>query len=77
MKYADKVIGLLAVYPERSFVMRQIVRYIDPQAECRERIAIKKAAQRVLAALAATNHVAITPAKTLGGSARYAWKSGT
>ena len=77
MKYADKVIGLLAVYPERAFVMRQIVRYIDPQAGCRERLAIKKAAQRVLATLATTGHVMITPAKSLGGSARYAWKSGT
>jgi hypothetical protein len=77
MKYADKVIGLLAVYPERAFVMRQIVRYIDPQAGCRERIAIKKAVQRVLVVLAATGHVTVAPAKTLGGSARYAWKTGT
>ena len=77
MKHANKVIDLLAAYPGRAFVMRQIVRYIDPSAGCQERTAIKKAVQRALVALAATGHVLITPAKTLGGSARYAWKSGT
>ena len=77
MKYADKVIDLLAAYPGRPFVMRQIIHYVNPRARCRERMAVKKAVQRVMLALAAADSVTVTPAKRLGAQARYSWKSGT
>ena len=77
MKYADKVIDLLAAYPGRPFVMRQIIHYVNPRAGCRERIAVKKAVQRVMLALSAADSVTVTPQKVLGGQARYTWKSGT
>ena len=77
MKYADKVIDLLAAYPGRPFVMRQIIHYVNPRAGCRERIAVKKAVQRVMLALSAADSVTVTPQKKLGGQAHYAWKSGT
>ncbi|HRD88233.1 MAG TPA: hypothetical protein PK752_08210 [Accumulibacter sp.] len=77
MKYAHEVIDLLAAYPGRRFVMRQIVLYVNPRAGCQERVAVKKAVQRVLVALAATGSVTITPQEMLGGQARYAWKTGT
>ncbi len=77
MKYADKVIDLLAAYPGRPFVMRQIIHYVNPRAGCRERIAVKKAVQRVMLALSSAGSVTVTPQKTLGGQARYTWKSGT
>ena len=77
MKYADKVIDLLAAYPGRPFVMRQIIHYVNPRAGCRERIAIKKAVQRVMLALSSAGSVTVTPQKRLGGQAHYAWKSGT
>ena len=77
MKYADKVIDLLAAYPGRPFVMRQIIHYVNPRAGCRERIAVKKAVQRVMLALSSAGSVTVTPQKRLGGQAHYAWKSGT
>ena len=77
MKYADKVIDLLAAYPGRPFVMRQIIHYVNPQAGCRERMAVKKSVQRVMQALSSAGNVTVTPQKRLGGQARYTWKSGT
>ena len=77
MKYAHEVIDLLAAYPGRRFVMRQIVLYVNPRAGCQERVAIKKAVQRVLVALAATGSVTVTPAERFGAPAHYAWKTGT
>ena len=77
MKYADKVIDLLAAYPGRPFVMRQIVHYVNPRAGCRERVAVKKSVQRVMLALSSAGSVTVTPQKRLGGQAHYAWKSGT
>ena len=77
MKYADKVIDLLAAYPGRPFVMRQIIHYVNPRAGCRERIAVKKAVQRVMLALSSAGSVTVTPQTRLGGQAHYAWKSGT
>lgn len=77
MKHAEKVIELMAAYPGRPFVMRQITRYINPQAGCRERVAIKKAAQRVLVALVATGTIEIQPAKQFGSTPHYVWKTGT
>lgn len=77
MKYADKVIDLLAAYPGRPFVMRQIIHYVNPRAGCRERIAVKKAVQRVMLALSSAGSVSVTPQKKLGGQAHYVWKSGT
>ena len=75
MKYADKVIDLLAAYPGRAFVMRQIVRYISPRAGCRERMAVKKAVQRVIVALVANGNVVVTESRMLGAPAYYAWRS--
>ncbi len=77
MKYADKVIGLLAPYPGRKFVMREIVRYINPQPGISERAAIKKAVQRVLVSLVVMDRIYRTPARVLGGTASYEWKTGT
>ena len=77
MKLASAVIDLLAAYPGRPFAMRQIIHYVNPRAGRQERIATKKAVQRVLQALAATGSVAVTPASALGGTAFYTWKSGT
>jgi hypothetical protein len=77
MKHADKVIDLLAAYPGRPFAMRHIIHYVSPRAGRQERIAIKKAVQRVMVALSATGSVAITPPAALGGKAFYTWKSGT
>lgn len=77
MKYAHEVIDLLAAYPGRRFVMRQIVLYVNPRAGRQERMAIKKAVQRVLLALAVTGSVAITPPERFGAPAHYAWKTGT
>ena len=77
MKYADKVIDLLAAYPGRPFVMRQIIHYVNPQAGCRERMAVKKSVQRVMLALSSAGSVSVTPQKKLGGQALYVWKSGT
>ena len=77
MKHASAVIDLLAAYPGRPFVMRQIIQYVNPRAGRQERIAIKKAVQRVLQALAATGSVSVKGAKVLGGTAFYTWESGT
>lgn len=77
MKYAHEVIELLAAYPGRPFVMRQIVLYASPRAGCQERVAVKKAVQRVLVALAAAGSVQITPPRVFGAQAHYAWKTGT
>ena len=77
MKHADKVIELMASYPGRPFVMRQITRYINPQAGCQERMAIKKSVQRVMVALVATGTVEIQPAKKFGSMSHYVWKTGT
>lgn len=77
MKHASAVIDLLAAYPGRPFVMRQIIHYINPRAGRQERIAIKKAVQRVLQALVATGSISVSGAKLLGGTAHYSWKSGT
>ncbi len=77
MKYADKVIDLMAPYPGRPFVMRQIVRYINPTAQAMERAAIKKAVQRVLVALSATGQISIKKAQALGGTSSYEWETGT
>lgn len=77
MKYADKVIDLLAAYPGRPFVMRQIIHYVSPRAGCQERMAVKKAVQRVMRALVMAGSVTVMPQKVLGGQARYTWKSGT
>ena len=76
MKYADKVIELMAAHPGRDFRMRQIIRYINPRAGCVERVAIKKAVQRVIVALVSTGNVMIGSAKTNGGAALYTWKPG-
>ena len=75
MKHADKVIELMAAYPGRPFVMRQIIHYINPRAERRERLAVQRAVHRVMLALAMTGVVSITPPKVFGGQARYAWKT--
>jgi hypothetical protein len=77
MKHADRVIDLLAAYPGRPFEMRQVTHYVNPRAGRQERIAIKKAVQRVMVALSATGSVMITPPAVLGGKAFYTWKTGT
>ena len=77
MKYADKVIDLLAAYPGRPFVMRQIIHYVNPRAGCRERMAVKKSVQRVMLALSSAGSVTVTSAKRPGAPAHYAWKGGT
>jgi hypothetical protein len=77
MKHADKVIDLLAAYPGRPFAMRHIIHYVNPRSGRQERIAIKKAVQRVMVALSVTGSVVITPPAVLGGKAFYTWKSGT
>lgn len=77
MKHASAVIDLLAAYPGRPFAMRQIIHYVNPRAGRQERIAIKKAVQRVLQALVATGSVSVSGATVLGGKAYYSWKSGT
>ncbi len=73
MKHADKVIDLLAAYPGRPFAMRHIIHYVSPRAGRQERIAIKKAVQRVILALQASGNITITPAHVFGGAAHYAW----
>ena len=77
MKYASEVIELMGAYPERKFVMRQIIRYINPQAGSMERVAIKKAVQRVMVALSAMGNVEVTKKRGIGGTAHYGWKTGT
>ncbi len=77
MKYADKVIDLLAAYPGRDFVMREIINYVSPRSRCRERMAVKKAVQRVMQALTTTGTLSVTPPKAFGAPARYTWKTGT
>ncbi len=77
MKHADKVIELMAAYPGRPFVMRHIIHYVNPQAGRLERMAVKKAVQRVMLALVMTGSIEVTPSKRLGSPAHYAWKCGT
>lgn len=74
MKYAGKVVELLGAHPGREFVMRQIVRYINPRAGSVERAAIKKAVQRVMVSLSSTGNIVVTASGKLGGTAKYAWK---
>jgi hypothetical protein len=75
MKYAGKVVELLAAHPGRKFVMREIVRYVNPKAGGTERVAIKKAVQRVMVSLAATGNVSVTAPEKLGGHGRYSWNA--
>jgi len=77
MKHADKVIDLLAAFPGRAFVMRQIVRHVMPRGGTRTRMAARKAVQRVLLILETNGCVTVTRSTVRGGSARYTWKSET
>ncbi|ANY17237.1 hypothetical protein [Bordetella pseudohinzii] len=51
MKYAKEVIDLLAAYPGRRFKMKQIINYVDPRADARQRAVLRTGVWRVLVAL--------------------------
>lgn len=51
MKYAKEVIDLMAAYPGRKFKMKQIINYVDPRADARQRAVLRTGVWRVLVAL--------------------------
>lgn len=51
MKYAKEVIDLMAAYPGRRFKMKQIINYVDPRADTRQRAVLRTGVWRVLVAL--------------------------
>lgn len=51
MKYAKEVIDLMAAYPGRRFKMKQIINYVDPRADARQRAVLRTGVWRVLVAL--------------------------
>jgi hypothetical protein len=77
MLYGKQVIELMAAYPGRPFVMREIIRYINPKAGALERAAVKIAVQRVMATLHATGNVAVVKPLKSGGTGTYTWQTET
>jgi len=75
MKFAREIIELMAPYPGRDFKMREIIRYVAPQALGRERAAVKKSVQRAIAALVDCGSVKRWPPHAVNGaSTLYQWR---
>lgn len=76
MKYASKVIELMASYPGRDFRMIEIVRYVCPAPESTEaRHAVRIAVSRVLLSLSDCGTILIRPPRVArGGYALYRWR---
>jgi hypothetical protein len=77
MLYGRQVIELLEPYPGRKFVMREIIRSINPRAGAMERQAIKIAVQRVIAALNTQGKIDVVKPMKNGGTGSYSWKTET
>lgn len=75
MLYGKQVIELMAAYPGRAWVMRQLINYINPSAGRVERLAMQRAVHRVMVCLQATGSVTITKPEKFGGQNRYSWKT--
>ena len=75
MKYADRIMSLMACAPGAEFRMAEIVRYIDPRTTDRaKKEAIRKQARVVLSVLADSGSVKIIPAQASGAQAIYIWQ---
>lgn len=76
MKYADKIIELLAHHPDRDFRMREIIRYINPHPLPKERNAMRVAVSRVLIELVDYGQIIMKSHKSgERGYAMYKWKN--
>lgn len=75
MKYASKVIELMAAHPGRDFRMLHIVRYVCPNPKSqRERSAIREAVRLALISLMDCGAVICRPSvHKRGGYAVYRW----
>jgi predicted DNA-binding protein YlxM (UPF0122 family) len=65
LKYATKVIELMAAFPKRDFRMAEIVRYVNPGPKNRK--SVYQAVKRVIDKLMEVGRVD-------GGNGRYHWK---
>lgn len=74
MKYSHEIINLIGAFPGRVFVMRQLVRHVNPRASRSQYIALQRGIHRVMVALAATGVAEITPPEKIGGQNKYSWK---
>lgn len=77
MRYALKVMELMAPFPGREFRMAGLVRYATAGRVMneRERRAARKAVHRVLKELVQNGSVLVSPAKVRGEGANYAWRT--
>ena len=76
MKYADKVIELMASYPGRDFRMVELIRYINPAPKTnKERTALHVTVWRAIKALESSGAVMVRQSKSNGGYATYRWKT--
>ena len=73
MKYADKVIELMASYPGREFRMVEIVRYVAP-ARPINRGAVREGVRLVLDSLAKCGSIVKHRPGQRGGFAVYRWR---
>ena len=74
MKYADKVIELMAAMPGREFRMVEIVRYVCPiPKSSKDRSAVREGVRIVLLSLIGCGNVACRRASARGRYAAYRW----
>jgi hypothetical protein len=74
MKYAREIIELMSAYPGREFEMRELVRYVSPEAIPKERHSIRRAVLRVMESLVGAGTVLTRSASTSGSRAAYWWR---
>lgn len=75
MKLADRVIDLMAAFPNKWFRMGEIVTYIDPDLNAKKnRETIRKQVKRVLLLLQETGSLEVRVCKVNGSYSTYRWK---